>query len=189
MSKFFFPLLFLLLIFSAQAQEISVEDSVPAVKVADEPVVKRHSVKRAVIQSALVPGWGQIYNKKYWKPPIIYAGLGGLGFAIGWNAKRWRTYSDAYRARVDLDSTTVDAYEGVYSADNLATLKNFYKRNMDLAIIFTAVLYALNIIDAAVDAHLFEFDISDDLTMRAEPVFNFSNERSKFAGISLTLRL
>jgi len=77
----------------------------------------------------------------------------------------------------------------VYSEGNLLILKNFYKRNMNLAIIFTGVLYALNIIDAAVDAHLFEYDISDDLSLRVEPVMQFSGSAAgNFTGVNMTLR-
>jgi hypothetical protein len=167
---------------------VSAEDTF-SVKKTTTPGQKPHSVKKAVFYSAVVPGWGQVYNKKWWKVPIIYAGFGGLGFAIGWNAKRWRTYSDAYRIRVDGDTTTIDEFEGVYSDANLVTLKNYYRRNMDLSIIFTSVLYALNIIDAAVDAHLFEYDISDDLTLRVQPQLHLAKNRgSSFAGINLTMR-
>lgn len=174
------------------SQQPAVEDTIPVkadVKDTVKSVLNHHSVKRACWQSAVIPGWGQVYNKKWWKVPIIYAGFGGLGFAIGWNAKRFRTYSDAYRARVDGDSTTMDGYVGVYSEDNLLVLKNYYKRNMNLACIFTGVLYALNIIDAAVDAHLFEYDISDDLTLRVEPQMQFSSEADKTViGVNMTLR-
>ncbi len=189
--QFIYPVIFLVFFiissFTSFAQDIMVEDTV---KIESSPEIKRHSVKRAVSQSAIVPGWGQIYNRKYWKLPIIYAGFGGLGFAIGFNVKKWNTYREAYRLRVDGDSTTIDNYVGIYNDGNLLTLKNFYKRNLDLAVIFTAVLYALNIIDAAVDAHLFDFDISDDLTMRVQPVIRMAgNPQGGFTGITLTLRL
>jgi hypothetical protein len=172
---------------TAFSQQTSGSDSLSAETVKMD-TVRRHSVKRAVIQSAVVPGWGQVYNKKWWKVPIIYAGFGGLGFAIGWNAEKFRTYSDAYRARVDGDSATVDQYVGVYSADNLVVLKNYYKRNMNLAIIFTGVLYALNMIDAAVDAHLFEYDISDDLTLRVQPVMQLSGSKTtNYTGLTMKM--
>lgn len=173
-------------------QQLTIEDTVPAtveVKDSTKHAFKHHSVKRACWQSAVIPGWGQVYNKKWWKVPIIYAGFGGLGFAIGWNTKRFRTYRDAYRTRVDGDTTTIDEFDGVYSDDNLIVLKNFYKRNMNLACIFTGVLYALNIIDAAVDAHLFEYDISDDLTLRVEPQMQFSSEAGKTVmGVNMSMR-
>lgn len=169
------------------AQQATAEDSAAGKKavVKEQP---HHSVKKAVLYSSLVPGLGQIYNKKWWKVPIIYAGFGGLGFAIGWNTKKYRTYRDAYRLRVDGDTATVDEFINVYSEANLLTLKDYYRRNRDLAIIFTTVLYALNIIDAAVDAHLFEYDISDDLSLRVEPQLQFSGHSRNFAGVNLTMR-
>ncbi len=152
--------------------------------------VKRHSVGRAVWMSAVLPGLGQVYNRKWWKVPIIYAGFAGLGYAIGFNADKFNTYSSAYRLRVDGDTNTIDEFADTYSESNLVTLKDFYKRTLDLSIIFTAVLYALNIIDAAVDAHLFEFDVSDDLTMRVDPVLKLSQNRSEtFSGLAISLRL
>lgn len=151
--------------------------------------LQRHSPKKAAMKSAILPGLGQIYNKKYWKLPIIYVGFAGLGYAIGFNARKWKTFSNAYRLRIDGDTTTIDEFVGVHSDATLLTLKNFYKRNMDLSILFTVVLYALNIVDAAVDAHLFEYDISDDLTLRMDPVLNINKEGNGFAGLRLSLRL
>ena len=173
---------------SVHAQDSS-HITIDTLSVKTMPTNKRHSAKKAALQSALLPGLGQIYNKKYWKLPIIYAGFAGLGFAIGFNTRKWRTFSDAYSLRIDDDPSTQDDFVGVYSDDNLLTFKNFYKRNMDLSIIFTAVLYALNIIDAAVDAHLFEYDISDDLSLRMDPVFNINQDGNGFAGLKLSLKL
>ncbi|GIV32972.1 MAG: hypothetical protein KatS3mg031_0507 [Chitinophagales bacterium] len=176
---------------SVYAQELqgSPDDSL-SVNKGETPDRRRHSVGRAVWMSAVLPGLGQAYNRKWWKIPIIYAGFAGLGYAISFNAKRWNTYREAYRLRVDGDTTTIDAFVNIYSESNLVTLKNYYKRNLDLSVIFTAVLYALNIIDAAVDAHLFEFDISDDLTLRIAPAHHFSqNGNEHFTGFTLTLRL
>ena len=109
--------------------------------------------------SALFPGLGQAYNKKYWKMPVIYAGFGGLGYAIGTTHTKYIIYRDAYIKRVDGDSTTIDDFQ-LYSSDNLFTLQDYYRRNRDLFIIGTAALYVLNIIDASVDAHLFSFNVS-----------------------------
>ncbi len=189
--KFPFIPFLVLATLSSFAQKVTF-DSIPpkqdSISVKVKPI-QTHSVKKAVAYSALVPGWGQVYNKKWWKVPIIYAGFGGLGFAIGWNAKRWHTYSDAYRARVDGDPSTVDPYENIYSDANLVTLKNYYRRNMDLSIIFTSVLYALNVIDAAVDAHLFKYDISDDLSLQIQPQLQLSGMNgNSFTGVNLTMQ-
>lgn len=169
-------------------QQVTADHTASKKEVATD-TLRHHSVKKAVIQSALLPGLGQVYNRKWWKVPIIYAGFGALGYSIGWNAKRFRTYSDAYRARVDGNSATIDRYTDVYSENNLLVLKNYYKRNMNLAIIFTGVLYALNIIDAAVDAHLFGYDISDDLSLRVEPVMRCHDAAAgNFSGVNVSLR-
>lgn len=131
---------------------------------------KPHSPLKATIMSAAVPGLGQIYNGKWWKVPIIYGAFGGLGYSIGFNDQKSKTYLNAYLARVDDDPNTVDnEFEGVYSDANLRELKTTFQRNRDLSIIILGVVYALNIVDASVDAHLKDFDVSDDLTLNIQP--------------------
>ena len=154
-------------------------------------IQKRHSPKKAAILSAVLPGAGQVYNRKYWKVPIIYGGFAGLGYAVGINQKRFKDFATGFKIVANdslISSYTVDGQS--YSQSQLKELKDFYKRNRDLFILFSGVLYALNIIDAAVDAHLFEFDVSEDLSMRIEPVYqyNMGNGQS-FAGLKLNLRL
>ena len=128
-----------------------------------------HSPKKAALLSAILPGAGQVYNKKYWKVPIIYAGAAGLAYSFQFNQSRYIKYRDAYKYRIDSDASTVDNYVGIYSDDNLNTLQKYYHRYRDLTVIGFVALYALNIIDASVDAHLFTFDVSDNLTMKVEP--------------------
>lgn len=130
---------------------------------------KAHSVRKAVIMSACLPGLGQAYNKKYWKVPVIYAGFGGLGYAFNFNQTRYVQYRDAYKYRVDGDANTVDEYVNIYTDDNLLELKNYYHRYRDLTVVGGVLLYTLNIIDAAVDAHLFSFDVSDNLSLNIVP--------------------
>ena len=111
-----------------------------------------HSAKKAALLSVAFPGAGQIYNKKYWKLPIIYAGAAGLIYSLQFNHSRYVKYRNAYKYRIDNDATTVDGYVGIYSDDNLNTLQKYYHRYRDLTVIGFAALYALNIIDASVDA-------------------------------------
>lgn len=132
---------------------------------------KKHSPFKATIMSAALPGLGQVYNGKWWKVPIIYGGFGGLIYSSVFNDIKMREYKDAYLIRIDDDPNTTDQFEGRYSDANLRELVDFYQRNRDLSLIFTGVLYALNIIDASVDAHLKDFDVSDDLTMKVRPTF------------------
>src|SRR5712675_742767 len=83
--------------------------------------LKRHSATKAIIFSAVVPGAGQVYNKKYWKVPILYAGLGALIYSIDFNSKKYNTFKDAYIARTDTSALTTDNYPR-YTADNLHSL-------------------------------------------------------------------
>lgn len=119
--------------------------------------------------SALLPGSGQAYNKKYWKIPVLYCGFAGLAYAISFNDGEYSQYKDAYRLRLDGDENTVDPFVGVYSDNDLSTLKDYYRRNRDLSIIGCGLLYILNIVDASVDAHLFGFNVSNDLSLNITP--------------------
>jgi hypothetical protein len=128
-----------------------------------------HSPRKATILSAILPGAGQAYNKKYWKMPIIYAGMFGLGYLVKTNNEEYNNYKDAYKLRLDGDPATTDEYVGVYSDQDLVTLKDYYRRNRDLSALGIGVIYILNILDAAVDAHLYHFNVSDDLTLDITP--------------------
>ena len=130
-----------------------------------------HSPRKATILSAVLPGAGQYYNKKYWKIPIIYVGFTALSYYVIINNDDYKTYKSAYKKRLDGDVSTTDEFVGIYSDQDLSTLKNYYRRNRDLSVIGMSVLYVLNIIDATVDAHLFHFDVSDELTLNWHPAF------------------
>tara|TARA_B100001057_G_scaffold446611_1_gene485323 strand:- start:438 stop:968 length:531 start_codon:yes stop_codon:yes gene_type:complete len=129
-----------------------------------------HSAKKASIYSAILPGYGQFYNQKYWKIPIIYAGIGTALYIAKWNQNKYLKFKDAYKYRTDSDENTVDEFEGIYSESNLITYKNFYLKNRDLSYIICVGVYLLNIIDASVDAHLFKFNINEDLSLNIQPV-------------------
>ncbi|MBP6311216.1 MAG: DUF5683 domain-containing protein [Flavobacteriales bacterium] len=130
---------------------------------------ERHSPKKASILSALVPGAGQIYNRKYWKAPIVWAGLGVSAYFIAENTKQYRRYKDAYIAIVDNDPTTIDEFNGSVSAGQVLNVVDTYRRWRDLSYIAIGAVYALNIIDASVDAHFVRFDVSPDLSMELGP--------------------
>lgn len=146
-----------------------------------------HSPQKASLYSAVLPGLGQAYNKKYWKIPIIYVGFGGLTYLAVSNTNDYRDFRDAYIYRTDGDSTTIDNYPD-YTIDNLITLKNQYRKNLERAYIGMAILYILNIVDASVDAHLYDFSVSDDLALKIEPIMftkGFNNSYSP--GVKFTL--
>ena len=135
---------------------------------------RKHSPKTAT-WLALIPGAGQAYNRKFWKMPIIYAGFGVTTYFAISNRGYYRLYRDAYdykmQTKTDVSS---DAQEEAakYTPDNLITLRDYYRSNMELSWILTAVWYILQIIDANVDAHFFYYDVSDDLTLHIEPQWN-----------------
>lgn len=142
---------------------------VPLVVTADSNAVvlpeSTHSVKRAVRYSMVLPGLGQAYNRKYWKIPIIY-GLGGFtAYSAIQNSRQYIRYRDAYRLRVDGDPNTIDEFSGQLNNAVLRQNRDAFRQQRDLFWIFTAGVYALNLVDAAVDAHLFDFNVSDNLTM------------------------
>ncbi|WP_303310618.1 DUF5683 domain-containing protein [Hymenobacter sp. BT730] len=128
--------------------------------------------KKAAILSAVLPGAGQIYNRKYWKLPLVYGAIGGTLAVEIFYQRLYKEYAEGYRARIDGDSTTFDKgrHSRLEPTDesqkaNLVT----YRARRDTWIAYTAVAYTLNIVDALVDAHLHDFDISDDLSLHWEP--------------------
>jgi hypothetical protein len=136
------------------------------VEIAPIDSAQSHSVKTATLL-ALLPGAGQIYNRKYWKVPIVYAGLGTTIYFARENHLLYREFLDAFFASTDDDSSTI--YNGTFTPAQLIELQDIYRRYRDLNLILTAVVYGLQILDAHVDAHLFYYDISDDLSLRWEP--------------------
>jgi len=148
----------------------------------------KHSPLKASIMSAVLPGLGQVYNKKYWKIPVIYAAMATTVYlSIDLNSK-FQNYKRAYIYRTDNDPATTDPYLLVYNDQTMVQLVDYYKRNRDLMYILTGLVYALNIIDASVDAHLFYFDVSDDLSLNIQPSLHQINYSQKWQkGFSLTL--
>ncbi len=126
-----------------------------------------HDPRIATLRSAILPGFGQVYNEKYWKVPIIYGGLGASAYFIRRNTKRFKEYRSALVARNK--SGVSDPYQGIYNEQQLNTLKETYRRWRDLSYISLFAVYVLQVVDANVDAHLYDFDVSDDLSLRIQP--------------------
>lgn len=125
-----------------------------------------HSPAKAVLYSAILPGLGQAYNHKYWKIPIIYAGLGTMAYFIIYNQQHYNTYESALKTRTN---GGIDQYYNIYSSTDLVTIRDYYHRYRDLSVIGAAVFYVLNVVDAEVDAQMFTFNVDDDLSMRVSP--------------------
>jgi len=131
---------------------------------------KEHSPTKATIMSACLPGLGQIYNRKYWKVPIIYAGFGVMTYFIYTNADEYLDFRCAYIESVN--GITNGNYEDLvarYTQQELLSAVEYYRRNLEISVLITALWYVLNIVDATVDAHLFTYNISENLTLKASP--------------------
>jgi len=145
-------------------------------QVADEELEKHHSPQRAAMLSATLPGLGQIYNRKYWKVPALYAGFGAVIYFLDFNNSRYQEFRRAWVARVDGNPNTTDDFPA-YSTDQLERATKYYQRNLEITYISAAAIYLLNILDATVDAHLLDFDVGEDLSMNVRPtVIQFSNQ-------------
>ncbi len=125
--------------------------------------------RKATVLSAVLPGAGQVYNKKAWKVPIIYAGLGASAYFFVQNYNDYQFYRTNLIALNDDDATTVNTTP--YSTSDLIDLKQGSRNRRDISAVAFVGVYLLNLIDANVDAHLSTFDVSDNLTMRLSPVF------------------
>ena len=176
------------------SRSVGVQFSMPLDTIANVayPVDKGRFIpdpKKALWLAMVIPGGGQIYNRKYWKLPIVYGGLMGCMYAITWNNRNYKDYSEAYKD-IMYDAATnpnnPEAWSQTWQVltsldpssvindsnfkDRLKRQKDYYRRYRDLSIIITVGVYALTLVDAYVDAQLFDFDISPDLSMRVEPV-------------------
>lgn len=134
-----------------------------------QPTERQPNAKKAGLYSALLPGTGQLYNKQYWKLPVVYAGAGAAVYFFIDNQKKYRKYRQAYIARIDNDPTTIDK-EKLRTTEELQYLQNEYKRFLDMTGLLTAVGYTMQILDAVVFAHLKDFDISRDISLKMQPV-------------------
>lgn len=149
--------------------------------------------------SLAIPGAGQIYNRKYWKLPIIYGGFAGCAYALSWNGKMYKDYSQAYLDIMDSNPNT-KSYEDLlppnsnYDEEQLKNTikkrKDMFRRYRDLSIFAFIGVYIISIIDAYVDAELSNFDITPDLSMKVEPtvINNQMNLKQKSVGVQCVLR-
>lgn len=150
----------------------------------------RPNPKRAMWLALVLPGAGQIYNRKYWKLPIVYGGFVGCAYALRWNNQMYRDYSQAYLDLMDNDPNTQSYNQFLHLGAQIddsnkaryqklfKSRKDTYRRWRDLSVFCLIGVYALSVIDAYVDASLSEFDISKDLSLRVEPTI-ISNNRER----------
>jgi hypothetical protein len=180
LAKFIAISLLLVCVFSVKAQT-------------ETDTIKPHSPHKAAVLSAILPGAGQVYNKKYWKVPIVYAAIGVTGFYAYDNLTIYRGLRDEYLARLNGKPFTITEICSIRNPEGCTTQTiveniDYYRRQRDIFIIATIAVYALQIVDAAVDAHLFNFDVSDDLSLHWQPSALYVQNTPAF-GATLTLKL
>lgn len=145
--------------------------------------------KKAVLLSFVLPGGGQLYNKQYWKVPLAYATIGGAIFAIDFNGKRYRLYRDDFIARRDDVEGNENAQLAGLSDENVRSLRNQYRKNLELSSFGLIAAYIFNAADAFVSAHLKPFDVSDDLTLEFGPTLSNNPNELQTMGVGLKLKL
>jgi hypothetical protein len=155
---------------------------------------KLYSPKKAAIRSAILPGLGQIYNKKYWKLPIVYGALGTCAGIFIYNLGNYNDTRFAYKVKYNMRVNRTDSALYIQIKDKLKPLseeslrfyRNQFRRDIDYTALFFLALWGLNVVDATVDAHLKSFDVSPDLSIRIKPGYS---DLAKTNGLSLVLKI
>jgi hypothetical protein len=144
--------------------DIPLATPVDTVKPAFQPIPKK-----SALYSAILPGAGQFYNRQYWKIPIIYVGVGVSAYFLIFNTQNYRGYRQAYIGRLG-NATYQDDYTKNWRLPDLKTLQDQYRKQLDLTILLTGIGFTLQVLDALTFAHLKNFDISKDISLRMQPV-------------------
>ena len=141
---------------------------------------------KAAFYSAVLPGLGQVYNKKAWKVPIVYAAIGVSAYAYDFNKKKFWSYRDAYKRRKA--GFTDDQFQGrIINDDRLLDGQDFHKKYKDLSMVFLVGFYFLNILDANIDAHLLDFNVDEDLSF--QPYFENDHFFNSNVGLKIKINL
>lgn len=169
----------------ASASEIEVFSDIQE---ANAPVkVQKYNPTKAGLYSAVLPGLGQYYNKKYWKIPIVLGGIGtGVGITL-WNQKQYTRYRNAFISELNGQTHEFSEIPGI-TADALGRTQDRAKRQRDYAIAITGLVYILNIVDAVVDAHLYEGRNDPDLALNPTIIYDEFGKQNTKAGLSLNYR-
>lgn len=150
-----------------------------------------YSPRVATIRSAILPGWGQATNKKYWKIPIVYAALGTTAYIFFRNVNQYKEAKNAYANAIDGNpSNDFEIPQPYYTIkdqpERIRTFRNQVRQNVDYTVLFFIAFWGLNVVDATVDAHLKTFDVSDDLSLQIKPGYS---ELANTNGISIVLHI
>jgi hypothetical protein len=170
----FFGLILLSLVVSPKSfSQSSTEINLPKHRYFED-----HNPTKAMWMSAALPGLGQYYNKKYWKIPIVYTGFSTLAYFSIINKQEYVKYRDAYSLKLELNGLTANIpLIDNYTKEQLLSMREYYQSNLELNYILFGAFYILQIIDAAVDAHLYQYDINDNLSFGIDPIIYQNNAR------------
>ena len=158
-----------------------------AIDTSDKKAAKKFDPRIATRRSAILPGWGQIYNKKYWKLPLVYGGLGISAGVFFYNVKTYKLLRLAYLYKIDKDTTNdvlIDPRFKQFSAASLRANRDLFRQNVDYSVLFFILFWGLNVLDATVDAHLKQFDVNDNLSLQLKQGYS---PMANTTGISLVL--
>lgn len=152
---------------------------------------KTYNPRIATYRSAIIPGWGQATNKKYWKIPVVYAALGTTAYIFFRNVRQYNEAKNAFINASDgnptNDSLIPQPYYSVKDQpDRIKTFRNQVRQNVDYTVLFFILFWGLNVVDATVDAHLKTFDVSDDLSLQIKPGYS---QLANTNGISIVLNI
>jgi hypothetical protein len=192
-------LLLFLLPAAVQAQEVApapntADDSVYIESGQDTVLIKsyatRYDPRKALLYAAVLPGLGQIYNKKYWKLPLVYGGFGALGYAVGFYQKGYKKYKSQLFDNINEAPNNENFLHPVseLSTGQLRTIVTSYRRQRDFWLIMTGAMYLLQIVDAHVDAHLKEFDVNPNLQVSLEPLIEQDIVLGRQSGVALIIK-
>jgi hypothetical protein len=146
----------------------------------------RYDPRKAILFASVLPGLGQVYNKKYWKLPLVYGGLAATGYAINF----YKKYKSQlfYNLETNPGNENAQHPESNFTTSQLRTITNKYRRERDFMVIIMAGVYILQMVDAHVDAHLKEFDLNPNLHVRVEPTWENDLVMGQTKGIALKFR-
>ena len=166
---------------SNTAEQINIADT------SNKKKVKKFDPRTATKRSAMIPGWGQIYNKKYWKLPLVYGGLGITAGVFQYNVKNYKLLRLAYMYKIDTISANdalIDPRFKNLSANALRSYRTAFRQNVDYTVLFFIAFWGLNVVDATVDGHLKQFDVNDNLSLQLKQGYS---PMANTTGISLVL--
>lgn len=166
---------------------ITTSDKINSTDSSNKKKIKKFNTRTATLRSAMIPGWGQIYNKKYWKLPLVYGGLGITAGVFQYNVKNYNLLRQAFSYRTDTISSNdalIDPRFKNLSTNAIQSYRTSFRQNVDYTVLFFIAFWGLNVIDATVDANLKAFDVNDNLSLQIKKGYS---PMANTTGLSLVL--